>query len=88
MKPCFYKTFLPNFQDYILVAFFFPTTLKSLAISFCDRFKMDPSVNLLSVLERCPAQLTGADLYALCSDAMMFAIRRKVEWIEDGKEQS
>lgn len=49
---------------------------------------MDPSVNLLSVLERCPAQLTGADLYALCSDAMMFAIRRKVEWIEDGKEQS
>ncbi|XP_015682041.1 peroxisome biogenesis factor 6 [Protobothrops mucrosquamatus] len=48
------------------------------------KFKMDPSVNLLSVLERCPAQLTGADLYALCSDAMMFAIRRKVEWIEDG----
>uniref|UniRef100_A0A8C6VA42 Peroxisomal ATPase PEX6 n=1 Tax=Naja naja TaxID=35670 RepID=A0A8C6VA42_NAJNA len=48
------------------------------------KFKLDPAVNLLSVLDRCPAQLTGADLYALCSDAMMFAIRRKVEWIEEG----
>ncbi|XP_013907836.1 PREDICTED: peroxisome biogenesis factor 6 isoform X3 [Thamnophis sirtalis] len=48
------------------------------------KFKLDPAVNLLSVLERCPAELTGADLYALCSDAMLFAIRRKVEWIEEG----
>ncbi|XP_026539880.1 peroxisome biogenesis factor 6 isoform X3 [Notechis scutatus] len=48
------------------------------------KFKLDPAVNLPSVLDRCPAQLTGADLYALCSDAMMFAIRRKVEWIEEG----
>ncbi|XP_032071875.1 peroxisome biogenesis factor 6 isoform X2 [Thamnophis elegans] len=48
------------------------------------KFKLDPAVNLLGVLERCPTQLTGADLYALCSDAMMFAIRRKVEWIEEG----
>ncbi|XP_054840451.1 peroxisome biogenesis factor 6 isoform X2 [Eublepharis macularius] len=48
------------------------------------KFKLDPSVSLLSVLDKCPAQLTGADLYALCSDAMMFAIKRKVEWIEEG----
>ncbi|XP_070590741.1 peroxisome biogenesis factor 6 isoform X2 [Erythrolamprus reginae] len=48
------------------------------------KFKLDPAVNLLSVLDRCPPELTGADLYALCSDAMMFAIRRKVEWIEEG----
>ncbi|XP_015281731.1 PREDICTED: peroxisome biogenesis factor 6 [Gekko japonicus] len=48
------------------------------------KFKLDPSVNLLSVLDKCPAQLTGADLYALCSDAMMIAIKRKVEWIEEG----
>ncbi|XP_077192458.1 peroxisome biogenesis factor 6 isoform X2 [Paroedura picta] len=48
------------------------------------KFKLDPSVNLLSVLDRCPSQLTGADLYALCSDAMMSAIKRKVEWIEEG----
>ncbi|XP_042301985.1 peroxisome biogenesis factor 6 isoform X2 [Sceloporus undulatus] len=48
------------------------------------KFKLDPSVNLLDVLDKCPVQLTGADLYALCSDAMMSAIKRKVEWIEEG----
>lgn len=30
--------------------------------------------------------MTGADLYALCSDAMMAAIKRKIALIEDGKE--
>ncbi|KAM6278741.1 peroxisome biogenesis factor 6 isoform 1-T1 [Porphyrio hochstetteri] len=48
------------------------------------KFKLDPSVNLTTVLEKCPAQLTGADIYALCSDAMMYAVKRKVEWIEEG----
>ncbi|XP_075269359.1 peroxisome biogenesis factor 6 [Opisthocomus hoazin] len=48
------------------------------------KFKLDPSVNLATVLEKCPAQLTGADIYALCSDAMMCAVKRKVEWIEEG----
>uniref|UniRef100_A0A8V5FXC5 Peroxisomal ATPase PEX6 n=1 Tax=Melopsittacus undulatus TaxID=13146 RepID=A0A8V5FXC5_MELUD len=48
------------------------------------RFQLDPSVNLTTVLEKCPAQLTGADMYALCSDAMMCAVKRKVEWIEEG----
>ncbi|XP_053169377.1 peroxisome biogenesis factor 6 [Hemicordylus capensis] len=48
------------------------------------KFKLDPSVSLLGVLDKCPVQLTGADLYALCSDAMMCAIKRKVEWIEEG----
>ncbi|NXX94555.1 PEX6 factor, partial [Centropus bengalensis] len=48
------------------------------------RFKLDPSVNLTTILDKCPAQLTGADIYALCSDAMMCAVKRKVEWIEEG----
>ncbi|NWS70466.1 PEX6 factor, partial [Crotophaga sulcirostris] len=48
------------------------------------KFKLDPSVNLNTILEKCPAQLTGADVYALCSDAMMCAVKRKVEWIEEG----
>ncbi|XP_062429439.1 peroxisome biogenesis factor 6 [Rhea pennata] len=48
------------------------------------KFKLDPSVNLPSILEKCPARLTGADIYALCSDAMMCAVKRKVEWIEEG----
>uniref|UniRef100_A0A8C4VI15 Peroxisomal ATPase PEX6 n=1 Tax=Gopherus evgoodei TaxID=1825980 RepID=A0A8C4VI15_9SAUR len=48
------------------------------------KFKLDPSVSLSSVLDQCPAQLTGADLYALCADAMMCAVKRKVNWIEEG----
>ncbi|XP_043079462.1 peroxisome assembly factor 2 [Puntigrus tetrazona] len=48
------------------------------------RFKVDPSVCLLEVVESCPPQLTGADLYALCSDAMMCAIKRKISQITEG----
>ncbi|KFP29543.1 Peroxisome assembly factor 2, partial [Colius striatus] len=48
------------------------------------QFKLDPSVNLPSILEHCPAQLTGADISALCSDAVLCAVKRKVEWIEEG----
>ncbi|XP_028903299.1 peroxisome biogenesis factor 6 [Ornithorhynchus anatinus] len=48
------------------------------------KFKLEPSVCLASVLDRCPAQLTGADLYALCSDAMTAALRRRVHDVENG----
>uniref|UniRef100_A0A5F8HG78 Peroxisomal ATPase PEX6 n=1 Tax=Monodelphis domestica TaxID=13616 RepID=A0A5F8HG78_MONDO len=50
------------------------------------RFKLEPSVNLSSVLDRCPTQLTGADLYSLCTDAMTAALKRRVQDIEDGVE--
>lgn len=48
------------------------------------RFKVDPSVSLSEIVERCPVQLTGADLYALCSDAMMSAIKRKILHVTEG----
>lgn len=48
------------------------------------KFQLDSTVDLQEVLGQCPAHLTGADLYALCSDAMMAAIKRKVALIEDG----
>ncbi|XP_025937366.1 peroxisome biogenesis factor 6 [Apteryx rowi] len=51
------------------------------------KFKLDPSVSLPSILEKCPTRLTGADIYALCSDAMMCAVKRKVEWIEEGLDR-
>ncbi|XP_030627422.1 peroxisome assembly factor 2 [Chanos chanos] len=50
------------------------------------KFKVDPSVSLSDVVERCPAQLTGADMYALCSDAMMSAIKRKITSVSEGLE--
>uniref|UniRef100_UPI003AB0FB17 peroxisomal ATPase PEX6 n=1 Tax=Centroberyx gerrardi TaxID=166262 RepID=UPI003AB0FB17 len=48
------------------------------------KFQLDPGVNLEEVVERCPAHMTGADLYALCSDAMTTAIKRKICLITDG----
>ncbi|KAF0036901.1 hypothetical protein F2P81_009775 [Scophthalmus maximus] len=48
------------------------------------KFRLDPAVNLEVVLDSCPAHMTGADLYALCSDAMTAAIKRKISLIDDG----
>lgn len=48
------------------------------------RFKLDPDVGDLSVVaEQCPMNLTGADFYALCSDAMLKSMTRKAEWIDE-----
>ena len=47
---------------------------------------MDPAVDLQQVVERCPDHMTGADLYALCSDAMTAAIKRKISLIDDGEK--
>ncbi|XP_059191395.1 peroxisomal ATPase PEX6 [Centropristis striata] len=48
------------------------------------KFQVDSSVDLQQVVERCPNHMTGADLYALCSDAMTAAIKRKISVIDDG----
>ncbi|XP_006860530.1 PREDICTED: peroxisome assembly factor 2 isoform X1 [Chrysochloris asiatica] len=50
------------------------------------KFKLEPSVSLVSVLDHCPPQLTGADLYSLCSDAMTAALKRRVRDLEAGLE--
>eukprot|EP00062_Callorhinchus_milii_P013174 gi/632960973/ref/XP_007896500.1/ PREDICTED: peroxisome assembly factor 2-like [Callorhinchus milii] len=48
------------------------------------KFQLDASVSLRSVVEHCPPHLTGADLYALCSDAMMSATKRQISRIQQG----
>ncbi|XP_038560759.1 peroxisome assembly factor 2-like [Micropterus salmoides] len=48
------------------------------------KFQLDSAVDLHDVVDRCPAHMTGADLYALCSDAMTAAIKRKIALIDDG----
>ncbi|XP_052048033.1 peroxisome biogenesis factor 6 isoform X2 [Apodemus sylvaticus] len=50
------------------------------------KFKLEASVSLMNVLDCCPPQLTGADLYSLCSDAMMTALKRRVRELEEGLE--
>uniref|UniRef100_A0A3Q3X0K5 Peroxisomal ATPase PEX6 n=1 Tax=Mola mola TaxID=94237 RepID=A0A3Q3X0K5_MOLML len=49
------------------------------------KFQLDAAVDLREVVDRCPARMTGADLYALCSDAMTAAIKRKIALIDRGK---
>lgn len=45
------------------------------------KFTLDDSVNLVELSEQCPFNFTGADLYALCSDAMLNSIKRKVDFV-------
>ncbi|XP_071080015.1 peroxisomal ATPase PEX6-like [Haliotis cracherodii] len=59
--------------------------LKVLA-SLTRKFHLDPDLSLKSVVEKCPWNMTGADFYALSSDAMLFAIKRKIIMLEAGEE--
>lgn len=40
------------------------------------KFQLDPALDLRKVAEKCPFNYTGADFYALCSDAMIKAMSR------------
>ncbi|XP_071961742.1 peroxisomal ATPase PEX6-like isoform X2 [Antedon mediterranea] len=50
------------------------------------KFKLSTDLSLESITRHCPFNMTGADFYALCSDAMLNAIKRKIVNIkgEDG----
>lgn len=47
------------------------------------KFTLHPDVDLRRVAERLPFTYTGADLYALCSDAMLKAITRKAIAVDE-----
>ncbi|KAI2408337.1 peroxisomal assembly protein [Ophidiomyces ophidiicola] len=46
------------------------------------KFSLDSSVSLDRIAERLPFTYTGADLYALCSDAMLKAITRQASAVD------
>lgn len=46
------------------------------------RFTLDADVDLTRVASRLPFTYTGADLYALCSDAMLKAITKKTKQVD------
>ncbi|PPQ98809.1 hypothetical protein CVT24_003363, partial [Panaeolus cyanescens] len=46
------------------------------------KFRLDPNLDLRTVAERCTFNFTGADFYALCSDAMLNAMTRKAESVD------
>jgi peroxin-6 len=47
------------------------------------KFALHPDVSLDRVAEQLPLTYTGADLYALCSDAMLKAITRKATAVDE-----
>ncbi|EAW09390.1 AAA family ATPase peroxin 6 [Aspergillus clavatus NRRL 1] len=51
------------------------------------KFNLDPEVSLRRVADRLPLTYTGADLYALCSDAMLKAITRKATAVDEKIKQ-
>ena len=46
------------------------------------KFKLEPSLDLKAIAEQCPFNYTGADFYALCSDAMLKAMSRVAEAVD------
>lgn len=55
---------------------------------FPHRFDLSPGFQLENVVKKCPLNLTGADFYALSADAMLNAIRRKIDELHAGKLSS
>lgn len=47
------------------------------------KFNMDPELSLNRVVEHLPFTYTGADMYALCSDAMLKAVTRQATRVDD-----
>lgn len=52
------------------------------ANGYVARFRLHPDLDLARIAERCPFHYTGADFYALCSDAMLKAMTRVAEAID------
>ncbi|KAI8905140.1 ATPase [Gorgonomyces haynaldii] len=51
------------------------------------KFTMDPSLDLSVVAEKCPLIYTGADFYALCADAMLHAMSRAIQRVNESLEE-
>lgn len=46
------------------------------------KFNLHPDLDIEQIAERCPFNYTGADLYALCADAMLGAMTRQAEAVD------
>ncbi|KAH3764894.1 peroxisome biogenesis factor 6 [Pelomyxa schiedti] len=53
-----------------------PESKEKVLRALTKKFQLDPSVDLVQISRACPQRLTGADLYALCADALLTSTRR------------
>ena len=47
------------------------------------KFKLHPDLDLTEIVDACPFHFTGADFYALCADALLRAMSRKAEEVDE-----
>lgn len=47
------------------------------------KFRLDKTTDLRAIAECCPFHFTGADFYALCSDAMLKAMTRTAGQVDN-----
>ena len=55
-------------------------------VCLCLRFRLSRACRLENVVERCSFNMTGADFYALCSDALLNAIARTIAHTDAGTQ--
>ena len=60
------------------------TAKEKILLALTRKFHLSDKVDLSAIAKHCPANLTGADLYSLCSDAMLGALRRHIGFLETG----
>lgn len=61
-----------------------PAAREKIIQAITRKFHLAPDVDLFSLAKQCPPNTTGADLYALCSNAMLNALRRQIGVLEAG----
>ena len=57
-------------------------------LALTRKYDLHPDFDVDVVLAQCSTTFTGADLYALCSDAMLNAVRRSIDEIEAKRARS
>ncbi|XP_015913294.2 peroxisomal ATPase PEX6 [Parasteatoda tepidariorum] len=51
------------------------------------KIPLDENVDLAKIIDQCPSNLSGADFYSLCSNAVILRVEKNVELVEkDGKK--
>jgi len=51
---------------------------RSILVALTRKFNLAPSFDMEAVLDACQPTFTGADMYALCADAMLKALHRQI----------
>lgn len=54
----------------------------SVMCALTRKFRLHPALSLDEVVAKCPFHFTGADFYALCSDAILIAMSRQAEQVD------